>query len=165
MDISRIARHLRATDADVKRRFPAPVLEAIEAAIAASEARHGGQIRFAVEAGLEGAPLWRGQTARERAIEVFSLLHVWDTEHNSGLLIYLLLADRAVEIVADRGVESRLGPHPWGRVCRKIEAALSLGDFAGGVLRGVEALTRYLEDHYPRESGRANELPDKPVML
>lgn len=160
-----MARHLWASDADVKRRFPPKVLQSIEHSIAVSEACHGGQIRFAVEACLDIGPLWRGQTARERAIELFSLLHVWDTEHNNGLLIYLLLADRAVEIVADRGVEARFGPYPWGQVCRKMEAALTLGDFAGGVLRGVESLTGYLAEHYPASPGQANELPNEPAVL
>ena len=109
MDIKRIVRHLLVTDGQVGRSFGRSTLNKIEAAIKASEAEHVGEIRFVVEGGLDGAPLFKGQSARERAIELFSLLRVWDTQQNTGVLIYLLLADRAVEIVADKATGARFG--------------------------------------------------------
>src|SRR5687767_441551 len=105
----------------VRRAFPAHDLQAIEKAIAKSEKRHGGEIRFAVEAALDVPALLRGQSAHGRALEVFSELRVWDTEANNGVLIYLLLADRDVEIVADRGVNRRVGPQGWEAACREME--------------------------------------------
>ena len=165
MKAKRIARHLMMTDSTVNRAFPHRVLDTIENAIKASEAVHSGQIRFAVEGSLDGAPLFKGQSARERAIDVFSLLRVWDTEHNNGLLIYLLLADRAVEIVADRGIHQKAGSHEWDSVCKEMETAFRRSDFEGGVLGGVRAVTQHLAKHFPAGGRRENELPDKPVML
>ncbi len=165
MQIKRIARHLLTTSAQVRRAFPQSALSAIEKAIKASEALHVGEIRFAVEGALDGSPLFTGQTARERALEVFSQLRVWDTQHNNGLLIYLLLADRAVEIVADRGIHAKVGAHEWDHACRKMEAAFSQANFEGGVIGGVRTVTSHLVAHFPDDHGRANELPDKPVLL
>lgn len=165
MKTKRIARHLLMTDSAVNRAFPPHVLDTIENAIKASESIHSGQVRFAVEGALDGAPLFQGQSARERAIDVFSRLRVWDTEHNNGLLIYLLLADRAVEIVADRGIHLKVGSHEWDSVCKEMEAAFRLSDFEGGVLGGVRAVTQHLAKHFPSDARRENELPDKPVLL
>jgi uncharacterized membrane protein len=141
------------------------VLIAIDRAIKASEAAHHGEIRFAVEGALHFEPLLRGQTARERAIEVFSRLRVWDTEQNNGVLIYLLLADRDVEIVADRGIDAKVGPQEWERICRKMEAAFRQADYEGGVVAGIREVTRHLSEHFPPIGGDRNELPDKPVVL
>ena len=96
-----------------RRAFPQTTLDAIEAAIRASETTHSGEIRFAIENSLAGSWVWRGKTGRERAIEVFSNLRVWDTEHNSGVLVYLLLADHDIEIVADRGIAARVDASDW----------------------------------------------------
>ena len=165
MNIQRIARHLLMTDGQVTRTFDRSTLNKIEAAIKASEAEHVGEIRFAVEGGLDGAPLFKGQSARERAIELFSLLRVWDTQHNTGVLIYLLLADRAVEIVADRGIHAKVDSQAWSKVCRQMEAAFRQSDFEGGVMTGVQAVTRHLKQQFPSDGHDRNELPDKPVML
>lgn len=165
MKTRRIARHLLMTDSTVRRAFPRHVLDTIENAIKASESVHSGQVRFAVEGSLDGAPLFAGQSARERAIDVFSRLRVWDTEHNNGLLIYLLLADRAVEIIADRGIHQKAGSHEWDAVCKEMETAFRLSDFEGGVLGGVRAVTQHLAKHFPSDGRRENELPDKPVLL
>ena len=140
-------------------------MRAIEEAIRASEATHHGQIRFAVEAALDVLPLLRNQSARGRAIDVFSLLRVWDTEHNNGVLIYLLLADRDVEIVADRGISSRVGQDQWERICREMEHAFREGRFEEGVLAGIRAVSAHLARHYPGQDKRRNELPDSPVVL
>lgn len=165
MNIKRILKHLLVTDGQVSRTFGRSTLHKIEAAIKDSEAEHVGEIRFAVEGGLDGTPLFKGQSARERAIELFSQLRVWDTQHNTGVLIYLLLADRAVEIVADRGIHAKVDSHEWSKVCREMEAAFGQSNFEGGVMSGVQAVTRHLKQHFPSDGRDRNELPDKPVVL
>ena len=165
MNIKRIVKHLLSTRRQVNRAFPGESLLAIERAIKESETAHVGEIRFAVEAALDGAPLFRGQSPRERAIELFSLLRVWDTEHNNGVLIYLLLADRGVEIVADRAVHARVGSGEWEAICRKMEAHFGQASYEAGVLGGIHEVTRHLAQHYPAFADSRGELPDKPVVL
>ena len=165
MNIQRIVRHLLVTDGQVKKAFPLSALNKIEQAIKASESAHVGEIRFAVEGALDGAPLFGGQSARERAIDLFSQLRVWDTQHNSGVLIYLLLADRDVEIVADRGIDAVVGSQAWTEVCHQMEAAFRQSDFEGGVVSGVQAVTQHLVKHFPADGQNRNELADTPVVL
>ena len=165
MNIQRIVRHLLVTDGQVKNAFPLSALNKIEQAIKASESAHVGEIRFAVEGALDGAPLYRGQSARERAIDLFSQLRVWDTQHNSGVLIYLLLADRDVEIVADRGIDAVVGSQAWTEVCHQMEAAFRQSNFEGGVVSGVQAVTQHLVKHFPADGQNRNELADTPVVL
>jgi uncharacterized membrane protein len=165
MDLKRVMRHLSMGRAAVRRVFPPRMLNAIEQAIQATEVRHAGQIRFAVEASLELAPLLAGQTAQQRAIEVFSTLRVWDTEHNNGVLIYLLLADRDVEIVADRGIHVRLGREVWEAICHEMETAFRAGHFESGVIAGIHAVGEHLSRHFPAHEGKSNEMPDSPVLL
>lgn len=126
---------------------------------------HIGQIRFAVEGALHIEALLQGLSARERAIDVFSELRVWDTEHNNGVLIYLLLADHDVEIVADRGVHTPMKPGEWEAVCRQMEAAFKLGNYQAGVLRGIEEVTALLKRHFPVQQEKRDELPSKPAVL
>ena len=140
-------------------------MQKIEQAIRESEKRHGGQIRFAVEAALHPAQLWRGETARSRAIAVFSELGVWDTERNNGVLLYLLLAERNVEIVADRGFNGKVAAEEWERVCRRMESELAKGRHADAVIAGIEALSRIVARHFPPAPGGRNELPDAPARL
>ena len=165
MNIKRISCHLLATSGQVNRAFPSSTLNMIEQAIKASETRHSGEIRFVVEGGLDGWPLFKGQSARERAIDLFSQLRVWDTQDNSGLLIYVLLADRAVEIVADRGISAKVSPHEWSKICREMEMAFKQSNYARGVIGGVQAATQHLVKHFPADGRSGNELPDKPVVL
>jgi uncharacterized membrane protein len=165
MDLTRIAKHLWIGGPDVKRLFPAASLENIARAVAASEAGHSGEIRFAVEASLDLGPLLKGVTARERAVQVFSDLRVWDTEANNGVLIYLLVADRDVEVLADRGVHAKVGAEGWESICKAMEAEFRQGRFESGVIAGVEAVGRHLQAHFPRAGGDVNELPDAPVVL
>ena len=165
MHIQRIAAHLLMSGAQVRRAFPRSTLTAIEQAIKTSETAHVGEIRFAVEGALDGRPLFKGQSARERAIDLFSQLRVWDTLHNNGLLIYLLLADRAVEIVADRGINAKVSTQEWNQVCRRMEAAFKQSNYESGVIEGVQAVTRHLAAHFPADGHSGNELPDKPVVL
>ena len=165
MDLTRILRHFATTASSTRRAFPAPALRVIEQAIAAGEAAHTGELRFVVEGSLDGISLLRGQTARERAIELFARLHVWDTEHNTGVLIYLLLADHRVEIVADRGIHARAGADAWSAVCRGMETHFRAGEFGRGAVHGIEAVTQLLARHFPRPPHDRNELPDAPVVL
>ncbi|MDP2695438.1 MAG: TPM domain-containing protein [Gallionella sp.] len=165
MNIKRIAKHLMMTHWQVNRAFSRQTLIAIEQAIKTSETAHIGEIRFAVEGALDGTPLFKGQSARERAIDMFSQLRVWDTEHNNGLLIYLLLADRDVEIVADRGIHAKVGSQEWEKICRKMETAFKQANYEGGVVSGIQAVTRHLAEHFPAVGADRNELPDKPVVL
>ena len=165
MNIKRITRHLLLTPWQVNRAFPSDTLVAIDAAIKASEAAHAGEIRFVVEGALDGTPLFKGQSARERAIEVFSLLRIWDTEHNNGVLIYLLLADRDVEIVADRGIHAKVGLEEWEKICHTMETAFKQANYEGGVVSGIQAVTQHLTTYFPAASAGRNELPDKPVVL
>ena len=165
MDLERIARHLLATRWTVRRAFPRKSLAAIDMAIRGSEASHRGEIRFVVEGALPIEPLLRGQSARERAIDAFSRLRIWDTGRNNGVLIYLLLADRDVEIVDDRGIDAKVGPEEWERICRGMEAAFRQADFEAGVVGGIREVTRHLAAHFPAGGDDRNELPDKPVVL
>ena len=165
MKIKRIVKHLLVTDGQVGRAFPRSSLDKIEQAIKASETTHVGEIRFAVEGALDGAPLFKGQSARDRAIDLFSQLRVWDTQHNTGVLIYLLLADRAVEIVADRGIDAKVDAQEWSKVCHQMEAAFRQSNFEGGVVSGVQAVTQHLVKHFPAQGRDGNELPDTPVVL
>jgi uncharacterized membrane protein len=140
-------------------------MAAIEAAIKRSETMHMGELRFAVEAGLDIHELWHGITPRQRAIEVFSQLRIWDTEHNSGVLIYLLLADRRVEIVADRGIHAKVGEAQWQVICREMENHFRTGGFEQGVLEGITAISSLLHQHFPAHGAHADELPNSPVVL
>jgi uncharacterized membrane protein len=165
MDIGRIARHLSMTPWKVRRTFPSATLELITQAIQASETAHAGQIRFAVEGALHGAALYHGQSARQRAIDVFSLLRMWDTDYRNGVLLYLLLADCAVEIVADRGVDAKVGSNEWQSIVDQMQQAFKAKHFEQGVVTGIQAVTQHLTEHYPVHSDERRQLPDTPVLL
>ena len=165
MGIARIGRHLPQHHWRRRRAFPPAVLARIEQAIRAGEATHSGQVRFVVEGALDGAPLFRDQPARERALDIFSQLRIWDTARNNGVLIYLLLADRNVEIIADRGIDARVGAAGWEKISAEMESSFGAGNFAGGVIRGIQAVSRQLATHFPRQGGGNNELPDTPVVI
>jgi len=161
----RILRHL--FDFGLARRhFPTQVLDAIQHAIAASETHHLGEIVFAVEGGLGVGDVLRGRAARDRAREVFAHLRVWNTEHNTGVLVYVLLADRTIEIVADRGIAAKVDEGEWRDVCELMRARFADGDYEGGALAGVEAINAILVRHFPANGQRnPDELPDRPVLL
>lgn len=165
MNCKRLCRHLLTSYSKVRRTFPDDSLRAIEAAIKASELAHVGEIRFVIEAALDIAPLWRGQTARERAIEVFSQLRVWDTEYNNGVLVYLLLAERDVEIIADRGISAKVSQEQWQAICREMEAAFAQSKYAAGVISGIQSISRHLSNTFPARDAGRNELPNRPIML
>ena len=158
--------HLATDHGSVRRAFPEKALARIEALIAEGERRHRGQVRFAVEPSLPPARVLAGVTPRERAIDVFGLLRIWDTEENCGVLVYLLLADRDVEIVADRGIHRRVGTKAWDAVCRKMETAFRGGRFSQGVEAGLAEINALLAEHFPRAGDPgSNELPDRPIVL
>lgn len=166
MKLSRFIRHLTSGPWTLRRHLPQKFMHAIRDAIAISEQTHMGELRFAVEASLAWGQLLRGMTPRQRAIQVFSQLRVWDTEQNSGVLIYLLLADRAVEIVADRGIHARVGEQVWCDICRAMEKHFRVGDFEQGSLEGIRSITIQLQSHFPAQHNtNPNELPDAPVVL
>src|ERR1700724_643454 len=160
MGIKRSGKHLLEHPWRARRIFPPRVLAAIEQAIKAGEATHSGQVRFVVEGALDGVPLFRNQSARDRALDIFSNLRIWDTAHNNGVLIYLLLADRKVEIIADRGIDAKVGAAGWEKICRAMETEFEAGNFERGVIQGIEAVSKQLAAHYPRQGAGPNELPD-----
>ena len=161
----RLARHLVETRMVTLRRFPPPVLDRIEAAIAAAESAHQGELRFVIETDLDGWSILRGKTARQRALEAFASLRVWDTEQNNGVLLYVLCADHAVEIVADRGFNALVTPDEWAAVCHLMEAEFRAGRWGEGALSGIAAAARLLSRHFPGVGRRDNELPDRPLVL
>jgi len=165
MGIKRIGKHLIEHHWRARRLFPKEALALIEQAIKAGEATHSGQVRFVVEGALDGKPLFSNQSARERALDVFSHLRIWDTAHNNGVLIYLLLADRKVEIVADRGIDAKVGSAGWQKICAAMQADFRADNFAGGVIKGIQAVSRELATYFPRRAAGPNELPDKPVVM
>lgn len=169
MKVSRLIRHVAATHWRTRMLFPGATLDAIEQAIARVEGSHAGEIRFAIETALTPLHILNDVSPRARALEVFAHLRVWDTEHNNGVLIYVQLADRGVEIVADRGFEGRVRPAEWEAVCRLMEEHFRAGRFAAGSIAGVEAIGHLLGRHFPPSPRSAsqthNELPDRPTLL
>jgi uncharacterized membrane protein len=165
MGIKRIGKHLLEHRWRVRRIFTPAVLAAIEQAIKAGEATHSGQVRFVVEGALDGAPLFRDQSARHRALDIFSQLRIWDTAHNNGVLIYLLFADHNVEIVADRGINVKVGAAGWQKICADMEAEFKRANFEGGVIKGIAAVSRELARYFPAQGVGPNELPDAPVVI
>ena len=149
----------------VQRHFSKAALRRIELAIKASELTHAGEIRFAVEAGLHPLEIISKKMPKKRAIELFSLLNIWDTEQNNGVLIYLLLADRDVEIVADRGIHQHVGNDGWESICHAMELQFRRGEFEAGVLDGIRQIGALLKQHYPVDGENENELPNATVII
>jgi len=161
----RVVPHLLLPRVVLGRRFPAATLRAIEDAIGASEQRHRAEIRFAIEVALDVRALWRVRTVRDRALEVFAELGVWSTAERNGVLIYVLLAERHVEIVADQGFTGRVGDAEWRAVCALIEREFAESRWRDGALRGIEAATALLAREFPAGGRNRNEQPDRPVVL
>lgn len=148
----------------VRRAFPRAALLAIERAIEQSESAHDAELRFAVEGALGGARLLRGQSAAARALELFSMLRMWDTERRNGVLIYVLLADRAIEVVADRGARAAIDAAAWESVCRDMQAAFAAGRYGDGAVQGIRELSRHLGAHFPARAA-GGELSNRPIVL
>ncbi len=162
----RLLKHRWHDEADARRALGDGTLERLRERVAASELGHSGEIRICVEAGLPLSYLWRGAMARERALTMFGKLGVWDTEANNGVLIYLLLADRSIEIVADRGLSRRVGAAHWQAITADMGEAFRAGRFEDGLNAAVDAVSRALREHFPLAAGEGNpnELPDAPVL-
>jgi uncharacterized membrane protein len=169
MQIGRLIRHVAATHWRTRMLFPGATLDAIEQAIARVERAHTGEIRFAIETALPPLHVLNDVSPRARAMQVFANLGVWDTEQNNGVLIYVQLADRNVEIVADRGFKDRVSPAEWQAVCRLMEEHFRAGRFEAGSVAGVESIGSLLTRHFPpgeeRPGPTHNQLPDRPTLL
>ena len=161
MTFSRLVKHILTTKIQVKRHFSSRCLRNIKSAIRDGEATHMGEIRFAVEAALEPRQILQGMTPRERALEVFSELRVWDTEYNSGVLIYVLFADRAVEIVTDRGIHIKtIDSQVWQRITSGMQEVFTAGQYETGAITGVAAVAAELARHFPVTGENPDELAD-----
>ena len=165
MDLKRAWRHAVTDVRSARRAFSPDILQRLETLVREGEQRHGGELRFVVESTLSGRDLRADRTPRDRALDVFSLLRVWDTDDRNGVLVYVLMADRAVEIIADRGIHARVGETGWRTLCAAMEAAFREGRFRDGALDGVRAINDLLASHFPAQGARRNELPDAPVIL
>ena len=164
--LQRIWRHRWTDESDLRRALPADLLERLRQRVADGEQRHEGQVRIHAEAGLPWSYLWRDATPRERAVTLFGKLRVWDTERNNGVLVYLLLAEHAIEIVADRGLARRIDEAHWRELVQRMGQAFREGRFEDGLALAVDDVSALLAQHFPRADQRplANELPDTPTL-
>ena len=163
--LGRLCRHLIETHGLTRRRFPPAVLDRIETGVRAAESTHAGELRIVIETDLDAWSILAGKTPRARAIEAFSGFHVWDTELNNGVLLYVLCADRAVEIVADRAFNELVTAAEWRKVCGAMETEFRAGRWAEGALAGITAAALLMGRHFPATGRSGNELPDRPVLL
>ncbi|MDR6857894.1 TPM domain-containing protein [Variovorax guangxiensis] len=163
----RLWRHRWIDAADVRRALPPEALQRLGARVAASERRHSGEVRICIEAGLPWSYIRRAAAARERAITMFGKLRVWDTAHNNGVLIYLLMAEHAIEIVADRGIDAHVNAQEWAAMAKRMGAAFREGRFEDGITHALEEVSALLVAHFPLAEGEPdrNELPDEPVVM
>lgn len=163
--LARIWKHRWLDESDTRRALPDDLVERLMRRVAASERRHGGEVRIYVEAGLPLSYLWRDATPRERAVAMFGKLRMWDTENNNGVLIYLLLAEHAIEIVADRGLNRHVSAEDWKALVNRMGAAFREGRFEDGLTQALEEVSALLVAHFPAEAGdpNPNELPDEPI--
>jgi uncharacterized membrane protein len=165
MEMRRFWRHVAMSPARAARCFPAATLDAIQRDIATLEKRHSGEVCFVVEAELTSGQLWRGLASRDRAREVFATQGVWNTEENNGVLIYVLLAERRVEIVADRGIDAKVEAAEWRAICDDMDRHFHEDRFEEGALAGVRAASALLERHFPAGGVERNELGDRPIVM
>ena len=163
--LRRTLRHLFSTRNEAERAFPPDALTAITEAITAGEQTHRGEVRLIVEKGLPMSLAWAGLTNRQRAIALFADYGIWDTEDNCGVLIYVNLADRKVDIIADRGIDRRIDAATWQAVCDTMTRGFARGEFRAATLGAIAQVNQLLRSHFPSGGARPNELPDQPVML
>jgi len=161
----RALRHLLSTRNEAERAFPPATLAAITEAITAGEQTHRGEVRLVVEKSLPLSAVWEGVTNRQRAIALFADYGIWDTEDNCGVLLYVNLADRKVDIVADRGINRKIAPATWQAICNAMTAGFAQGRFHDATLEAVSQVHALLRQHFPSNGARPNELPDRPLML
>jgi len=167
-------RHLWLDESDSRKTLPPEALERLRQRVAASEVRHSGEIRIFVEASLPASYLWRHFAqklplpvlARQRALMMFSKLGVWDTAHNNGVLIYLLLAEREIELVADRGIHAVVGPQEWAAMVQRMAKAFAAGQYEAGLAHAIDEISAPLARHFALDPAAANrnELPDQPAL-
>lgn len=171
--LSVLLRHRWRDEADTRRVIDVPMRDRLRQRVAASETRHTGEIRVYVEAGLPMAFLWRhfrhraplAELVRERATEMFGDLRVWDTEHNNGVLIYLLLCEHQIELVADRGLNHHVGTHQWQAMVQHMGSAFAQGHFEDGLTQALAEVSIPLVAHFPAQAQpNPNDLPDMPVL-
>ena len=160
---NRLLAHMLTSRRTVRKALPTESMNALERAIGMAERGSSGQIRLVVEANWPLLHVKHGQP-RERALEWFSQLRVWDTEHNNGVLIYLLFAERDVEIIADRGFNKRITPEQWETICRSMEARFVKGEFEAGLTEGINTIGDLLRELFPADMG-GNEQPDRPLIV
>ncbi|MGE5615564.1 MAG: TPM domain-containing protein [Bacillota bacterium] len=165
MDLRRFWRHILMSPWAARRAFPESTLDAIEREIGAQEKRHRGELRFVVELELSTAHLWHEVSSRDRAREVFAQTGVWNTEENTGVLVYLLLAERRVEIVADRGISAKVSDDEWRSICAMMESRFGEGRHEEGAIAGIRAISDLLATHFPARLDNPNELPDRPLLI
>ena len=168
-----ITRHLWLDADDSHSAIPPDMLKRLSQRVLASERRHSGEVRICVEASLPASYVLRldsntpiGALSRQRAVMMFGKLRVWDTEHNNGVLIYLLLAERAIEIIADRGLSNRVPSAQWTSMVQRMGNAFREGRFEDGLTQALEEVSALLVQHFPLAPGEdnRNELPDDPVL-
>ena len=167
VQLKRLLKHRWFDETDAQRALGGGAVERIEARVKASEQRHSGEIRVCVEAGLPLSYLWRDATARERAVAMFGKLRVWDTEHNNGVLVYLLLAERHIEIVADRGLNAHVAPDQWATLLDGMRGAFKASQFEAGLIAAVAAIDALLAAKFgvAAQTANPNELADRPLLL
>ncbi|MGZ3184775.1 MAG: TPM domain-containing protein [Telluria sp.] len=163
--LARRWRHLRTTNSATRTMFPQATLDDITSAITAGERTHRGELRFVVETALPAEAIWHGMEIRRRALALFAEHGVWDTADNCGVLLYVNVAERKVEIVADRAINARVAPEEWQAVCAAMTAGFAQGRFHAAALEAVAAVNALLQRHFPAEGARSNELPDAPLLL
>lgn len=162
---ARALRHVRTTAAAGRRAFPPATLKAIEQAIGAGEQAHTAEVRLILEPALDLGEVLRGTSNRQRALALFAEYGVWDTEENCGVLIYVNLAERQVDIVADRNVGRRIGPEQWQAICASMTTGFAAGDYHDSTLRAIGALNDLLRQYFPANGARPNQLPDQAIVL
>lgn len=173
-NIITLFKHRWLDAADSRKAVPVTMSKNLMMRIAASESRHSGEIRICVEAGLPNSYLWRHfwrktpmkTIMRERAVMMFSKLRIWDTEHNNGVLIYLLLAERDIELVADRGINQHVDQTEWKAIVKRLSKALHAGEFEEGLTQALEEVSAIMMQHFEIKAGESNpnELPNAPYV-
>jgi len=170
MRLKRLLKHRWLSEARLRAQIPDAMLSRLTHAVRASEQQHSGEVRIYVETALPLSYLWRPDSTssmvRARAVNMFGKLRVWDTEQNNGVLIYLLLAERAIEIVADRALTRHVSQAMWLDIVEHMRCAFKAGDFETGLQQALEQVSNLLILHFPLESGQRNpnELPDQALL-
>lgn len=163
--LKRAFRHLFTTNRAGKQAFPETTLQVIQEVITAGEKLHRAEVQLIVEPSLPLSEIWAGTSSRERAIELFSLHRIWDTEENSGILIYIDLADHQVEIIADRGINHVTTGEEWESVCQAMTRGFAQGNYHDSVVASLKLLNQILHEHLPDTENLPNQLPNRPIVL